>query len=330
MHHQRPVWILLALMAGTLGCNTPSTPSELPPPPATLTITCPASISLNSLDGAPVTATFAPPTLAGGTGTLTSACTPASGTPFPVGSTAVACTARDSAAPPQTASCGFGVEVVRVPQLRAARILAYGDSITAGASAACNRLTADQVTPESWEILRFAVALDLPGSYPSRLQTMLRTRYFAQDILVVNEGVPGERTEEGLTRIRGVLSTVRPDVVLLQEGANDINQNVSRSAIQFGLRDMIRRSRESGVTHVFVGTLLPRRPGGCRAGSYERIESTNELIRPMVAAEGAVLVDLFSGFSPSVDIGEDGLHPSEAGYEKIANGFFEALRARLE
>ena len=49
---------------------------------------------------------------------------------FPVGPTRVTCTATDAAA--ATATCGFDVNVQRVPQLTRTKFLAFGDSVTAG------------------------------------------------------------------------------------------------------------------------------------------------------------------------------------------------------
>jgi lysophospholipase L1-like esterase len=81
-----------------------------------------------------------------------------------------------------------------------------------------------------------------------------------------------------------------------------------------------------------VATFLPQRPGGRRAFSAATIVPANEQVRAMVAAEGAVLVDLHPVFEGHVDtlIGPDGLHPTEEGYQKIADTFFEVIRERLE
>ena len=52
----------------------------------------------------------------------------------------------------------------------------------------------------------------------------------------------------------------------------------------------------------------------------------------MVAAEGAVLVDVYQAFGgvPDPSIGSDGLHPSRVGLEKIAQTFYDILRVRFE
>jgi lysophospholipase L1-like esterase len=89
---------------------------------------------------------------------------------------------------------------------------------------------------------------------------------------------------------------------------------------------------------VFLATLLPERADGCRAfgvppkSQEDLISPTNNLIRSMAAAEGIDLVDLYSLFNGRLNdlIGQDGLHPNDAGYSAIANAFFEAIRQKFE
>lgn len=164
----------------------------------------------------------------------------------------------------------------------------------------------------------------------------MTARYTVQNVQVKNLGLSGEMVvNEGVDRFRrDVLYSVRPQVVLLQEGANDIGQSdFSRNEVVNGLREMVRKSRDVGI-QVYVGTLLPQRAGGCRAsgGGPDEVVPVNDLIRGMAASEGAVLVDLYAAFGgvPGDLIGLDGLHPTDAGYEKIAATFFDALRQRLE
>jgi lysophospholipase L1-like esterase len=300
-----------------------------------LTLSCPASVAAQSVDGAAVAVSFAAPVPSGGTVPVTTTCTPASGTAFPVGTTTSTCTARDAAATPQTATCAVQVTVTKVPQLAVSRILAFGDSITSGTPSTCRPTLAALL---SWErqLASLPRQLDQPGSYPSTLRTTLSARYSAQTIQVDNAGWPGETTEGGVDRIRLELAASRPQVLLLQEGANDLNQGEPDFSIVANLRDIAKFGREAGA-QVFIGTLLPQRAenvGMCasRGGGATRIVSTNNAIRNMAASEGAVLVDLYGAFSgvPGDLIGVDGLHPSPAGYEKIASSFFDALKQRFE
>lgn len=172
-----------------------------------------------------------------------------------------------------------------------------------------------------------------PGSYPADLQTLLSGRYSDQRITVLDEGIGGERVAAGMRRLSGVLSSDRPDALLLLEGVNDLNA-LGASGIPnvvSGLRAMVREARVRGVT-VFLATLPPQREGASRASAPTLIEPTNEQIRAVASAEGAVLVDLHRDFRGEVDLllGADGLHPNAAGYQRMANSFFAAIRERLE
>jgi hypothetical protein len=62
------------------------------------------------------------------------------------------------------------------------------------------------------------------------------------------------------------------------------------------------------------------------------IAPANERIRQMALPEGASLVDLYPAFAGMTEtlLGPDGLHPSETGYDMIAQTFFNAIRERLE
>jgi lysophospholipase L1-like esterase len=62
------------------------------------------------------------------------------------------------------------------------------------------------------------------------------------------------------------------------------------------------------------------------------LPEANAQIRLLADAERATLVDLFAAFGGTPDpyIGTDGLHPTDAGYERIAQIFFDTIRATLE
>jgi hypothetical protein len=83
-----------------------------PPPPPTnsLSMNCPTPPTASSSDGNPIAVSFDDPAVAGGVSPVTTTCTPASGTQFPVGSNALTCTATDAAQ--QTASCSSVVVVL--------------------------------------------------------------------------------------------------------------------------------------------------------------------------------------------------------------------------
>ena len=87
---------LLALMCSA-GCN--NTPSAPTPPPVVADppeVTCPAPVTVSALTSVGAAVTYALPESRKGQGTVSVACTPPSGTTFPVGVTQAECVATDS------------------------------------------------------------------------------------------------------------------------------------------------------------------------------------------------------------------------------------------
>ena len=179
--------------------------------------------------------TFPTPSTTGGAQPVNVSCTPAAGSPFPLGDTLVQCTASDTQG--RQASCSFSV-TLRHRRLSITRILAFGDSMTEGENGRPG-------------------FIDLPNAYPTVLQQMFESRLPGENITVANEGVGGERATENDERLKHEIGKYQPQVLLLLEGINDLAGRVPPSRVAAALRDSIETARERGVAHVFVSTLLP-------------------------------------------------------------------------
>jgi lysophospholipase L1-like esterase len=343
MTHRPDVWRRACVTMGLLlwavasGCSSPTAPTRPPtttPPPSTpqppLSIACPPAQTVASPNAGPVAVSYAAPTTAGGAAGASPAtvtCTPPSASLFPVGTTEVRCTVTAGA---QTAACTFPITVTApAPRLSRTRFLAFGDSMTAGE---VSQLTARLDGGASNHRLIVIPA----ASYPTQLLARLRARYTTQTAVleVVNAGRPGEWAEDGAVRLPGVMSTVRPEAVLLLEGLNELAALGGMSGVQravTALDTMAKEVRHRGA-RAFIATLPPTRTTGPRAVPASVILSLNLQIRAMARGEGAVLVDLHEALSVDVNryIGPDGAHPTEAGYERIADTFMTAIRATLE
>lgn len=305
------VWVV-ALLCAPACRQAPVQPTPIDAPK----ITCPAPVSGQSVDGVMLAVTFAEATVIGGAPPLSTRCVPASAGSFPIGSTVVTCTVTD--AQNRTDTCLFTVTVSAPPRITATRFVVFGDSMSDG-ELGFAPLTVGDPGP--------------PVGYAFKLRTLLTERYTAQTFSVTDEGVGGESVSSGVQRLPGVLSRDSPEVLLLLDGVNDLNRarDAAIPAVVNGLRSMVRLARGRGVI-VFVGTLLPQRPGGFRAFAPGSIAPANAQISAMAVAEGAVLVDLYQSFDGHTDslLGPDGLHPNEAGYQKMADTFFTVLSGRLE
>lgn len=319
--------MLAVVIAASAACNSPTKPS--PPPPPALGIACPSSVSASATVPAGVTVSFDAATPSGGQAPVQVSCTRQSGSLFAQGTTPVQCTASDSAG--QTASCSFNVIVTFTiaPQLTRTKFLAFGDSITAGEVS----FPVTSTTREGDSNYRQIV---VPvASYPQQLQNRLRERYTFQAslITVTNAGLPAETAQNGRIRLRSVLAGTPAEVVIITEGYNELT-NILPGAIaaaELAIRGMVQETKATGA-RVMLGTLPPPRPGGQRTVPAERVIDLNSRIRAIAAAENVPLIDFYAGMLDDVQryIGVDGLHPNEAGYARMAELAFAAVRTEIE
>jgi lysophospholipase L1-like esterase len=314
----------MALGAAACGDDPPPTPTG--PSVQPFVLQCPADVLGQSSTGSPVSIQVPAPVSSGGVLPVTVSCAP-SGTPFPIGSTRVTCQATDAQS--SSAACTYNV-VVAPPPLGRTSFLAFGDSMTAG----------EVTVPvggglDAAGFPNFRLVLVPSESYPTELLGMLRNRYVTQasQFVVANAGFPREGAEDGARRFATVFPSSGAQVVLLLEGSNDLNGLGARgiNPALTGLRTMVRQARLAGAT-VFIASVPPSRPGGVNSIPLPLIQALNEQIRIGAPAEGAIFVDIYAAMAADANtlIGVDGLHPTEAGYQRMAETFFAAIRATFE
>jgi lysophospholipase L1-like esterase len=290
--------------------------------------------------------TYSAPVVTGGSVPVTVGCEPASGENYPVGTSAVTCMARDALS--RSVSCSFDVTVLPPPRLGVSRILAFGDSITAG-----------EINNDSNGFSIRSVQTGL--AYPEQLRALLAARYTSEttsrtdalrpnatgfdcgynpslrsaDIAVINAGCPAEQATEGLRRLPDKLGAYSPDLVIIFEGVNDIDTYYS-DGVRYGigaLRQMIQMVHGRGAK-VIVGTLTPQRPAAKRGYAAFLVEPFNSELVSMANSERAIVVDFYNEFlaidpNKTLLIGSDGLHPTPAGHQEMARMLFEAIVANF-
>lgn len=201
----------------------------------------------------------------------------------------------------------------------ATRFLAFGDSITEGVESRFDEAIADLV-----------MVAATPVSYPTQLGPFLNGRFPAQSgqFSIVNAGVGAETAATGAQRLPGVLSSTRPQVLLLLEGINDLGGGGSSISATVGhLRTMVETARLFNVT-VLIGNMFQTvrfvtPEGQVRDNAHTLIPAFNDAIRQMVQGrQNVFLVDLYLAFgnNPAL-LGTDGLHPTPAGYARMAESF---------
>ena len=157
----------------------------------------------------------------------------------------------------------------------------------------------------------------------------------------VGRGISGQTTPQMLVRFRQDVVALRPAVVVILAGTNDIAGNTGPSTLEMiedNLASMTEIAQANGIA-VVLSSVLPVYDYRWRPGlePAPKIVALNAWMKDYAAKRGAVYLDYHSamaddrqGLKP--ELGGDGVHPNEAGYRIMAplaeRAIAEALRAR--
>lgn len=170
------------------------------------------------------------------------------------------------------------------------------------------RLGPDDVVLAFGDSLTHGTGADPATAYPARLSRLIGRP-------VVNAGVPGETTVEGLNRLPGALDAHQPRLLLLCLGGNDLLRQLDPAQTEANLAAMVELARARGVAVVLIGVPEPRLFGGV-ADLYPRLAD-----RFGLAYEGEIFVDVLK--NPGLK--SDPIHPNAEGYRRVAERLAELL-----
>jgi acyl-CoA thioesterase-1 len=199
----------------------------------------------------------------------------------------------------------FGTDVTSQPGRSTAavredrpRIVAFGDSLTAGLGVAQEE------------------------AYPARLQRELDAAGYRYR--VINAGVSGDTTAGGVRRVDWVLNS-KPAVVILELGANDGLRGIDPVETRSNLATIVQRLQAAGVTVILAGMKLPPNYGKDYTARFAAVY-------PELAKQYHVpLMPFFlEGVAASEGLNQaDGIHPTEAGYRIIVENLLKMLQPLL-
>lgn len=142
---------------------------------------------------------------------------------------------------------------------------------------------------------------------------------------LVNAGVSGDTTAGGLARLDWLLKQA-PDVLVVELGGNDGLRGQPLAKIEERLRAIVERGQARGARVLLLGVQLPPSLG------QEYVADFEALFARVAAETGCAYVPRFLEGVGGVAgmMLEDGIHPSQAGHERVAQNVAPALQALLE
>jgi len=149
----------------------------------------------------------------------------------------------------------------------------------------------------------------------------------------IDRGISGQTTPQMLIRFRQDVIDLKPKVVVLLCGVNDIAQNTGPSTLEMiegNIASMAELAKANGIKVILCSVLpaydFPWRPGLKPA---EKIVALNKWIKEYASENGFIYLDYFSsmadernGLKP--EYSEDGVHPNKEGY-LIMQGLVEKV-----
>jgi len=159
----------------------------------------------------------------------------------------------------------------------------------------------------------------------------------------VDRGISGQTTPQMLIRFRPDVIALRPKVVVILAGTNDLAGNTGPMAlenIEDNLRSMADLARANSIRVVFA-SILPVSDYDLRDGKPivrttqrppEKIKALNEWMKTYAVNNKLIYLDYYSAMIDDKgllrdELSEDGLHPNAKGYE-IMTPLAEAAIAR--
>jgi len=142
-----------------------------------------------------------------------------------------------------------------------------------------------------------------------------------------HEGHPGWRIDQIVANITGWLQATAPHTVLLHIGTNDVLQNFNLAGAPARLSTLIDHITAAVPSaEVFVATIIPLASAGQEAAGRTFNAAIPGIVQRNVSAGKHVhLVDMHSALTAADLI--DGIHPTAAGYDKMAATWYSALQS---
>lgn len=155
-------------------------------------------------------------------------------------------------------------------------------------------------------------------AYPAQLEKRLLENGYRYR--VINAGNSGETSSSLLSRMKWILS-MKPDIVIIETGANDGLRGVDPELTRKNIEGAVRILKSSGVTVVLAEMQIVQNLG------KEYTEAFKAIYPAVAKKEDIILTPFFlEGVAGNPDLNTpDGIHPTAAGYRIVVDNIYPSV-----
>ena len=169
-------------------------------------------------------------------------------------------------------------------------------------------LSNDSVILAFGDSLTYGYNVSKTESYPVVLETLTGLK-------VINGGISGEISKQGLKRLPNVLDEYHPQLMILCHGGNDLLRKMDMKDMESNIRSMIQLSLDRGIPVVLLGVPKP----GLFLSSFDIYEK-------IATSMGIIFIeDLISDILGDKSLKSDSMHPNKEGYYFMAEEIYKIL-----
>lgn len=143
---------------------------------------------------------------------------------------------------------------------------------------------------------------------------------------VTNASISGETTSGGLSRFASTLAKTKPEIVVLELGANDGLRGLPIKNMTENLKSMIQQSKKSGAKVLLLGMKIPPNYGPQYTQSFS--DTYTQLSKQEQIPFVPFMLENVAGLRELVQ--DDGLHPNRKGQPIILENIWPSLKPLLK
>ncbi len=165
--------------------------------------------------------------------------------------------------------------------------------------------------------------LKTEDAFPAQLEAKLKAEGLA--VKVINAGVSGDTSSDGLNRLEWNLAHVKPGYVILIMGGNDMLRAIDPAITRANLQKMMNILKSHHIPVLIAGMKAFTNLGPQFATAYA------SMYKDIAGKDGAVLYPFYlDGVAMKPDLNqEDGIHPNKDGVAVIVDRILPDVKKLL-